>query len=192
MSSRRKGDLSAVAKAEILSPEMFLVERGQTLHEAETSNRMRGNNGECIYGVLGSKVAAGKLAVMSELGRSIVLSQEEYRVKALGQVMKRNGAMEVGSVHSSTHLSCVEGTDTRTLREGRTVPDTAAGESWVKPALITDLYGRDVQVKSRMREIRTYGSVWGSRLCASRLNIVALRISKERRNGESKPNLKGV
>lgn len=192
MSSRRKGDLSAVAKAEILSPEMFLVERGQALHEAETSNRMRGNNGECIYGVPGSKVAAGKLAVMSELGRSIVLSQEEYRVKAWERVMKRNGAMEVGSVHSSTYLLCVEGTDTRTMRAGRTMPDTAAGEPWVKLALITDLYGRYVQVKSRMREIRTYGSVRGSRLYASRLNIVALRTSKERRNGENKPNLKGV
>ena len=192
MSSRRKDDLSAVAKAEILSPEMFLVARGQALHEVETSNGMRANNGECIYGVPGSKVAAGKSTVMSELGRSIVLSQEEYRVKAWERVMKRNGAMEVGSVHSSTHLSCVEGTDTRTLREGRTVPDTAAGESWVKPALITDLYGRDVQVKSRMREIRTYGSVRGSRLYASRLNIVALHVSKEWRNGENKPNLKGV
>ena len=72
------------------------------------------------------------------------------------------------------------------------MPDTAAGEPWVKLALITDLYGRYVQVKSRMREIRTYGSVRGSRLYASRLNIVALRTSKERRNGENKPNLKGV
>ena len=192
MSSRRKGDLSAVAKAEILSPEMLLVARGQALHLAETRNGMRGNNGECIYGVPGSKVAAGKLAVMSELGRSIVLSQEEYRVKVWERVMKRNGAMEVGSVHSSTYLLCVEGTDTRTMRAGRTMPDTAAGEPWVKLALITDLYGRYVQVKSRMREIRTYGSVRGSRLYASRLNIVALRTSKERRNGENKPNLKGV
>ena len=51
MSSRRKGDLSAVAKAEILSPEMFLVARGQALHLVEASNGMRANNGECIYGV---------------------------------------------------------------------------------------------------------------------------------------------
>ena len=51
---------------------------------------------------------------------------------------------------------------------------------------------RDVQVKSRMREIRTYGSVRGSRRCASWFNIVALHVSKEWRNGENKPNLKGV
>jgi hypothetical protein len=59
------------------------------------------------------------------------------------------------------------------------------------PSMLTKSV-RDAQVKSRMREICTYGSVRGCRLYSSRLNNVALRISKERRNSENKPNLKGI
>ena len=137
MPSRRKGDLSAVAKAEILSPEMHLVARGQALHLVETSNGMRANNGECIYGVPGSKVAAGKSTVVSELGRSGRLSETENRVGSQ-KATKRDGLPEVGSVHSSTvRETGDEGTDTRTMREGRTVPDSAAGDTWVKLTLIT-------------------------------------------------------
>jgi len=73
MPSRREGDLSAAAKAEGLSPEIFIVARGQALHFAETSNGLRDNNGKRNYGVPGSETVAGKSTVMSELGRSAPL-----------------------------------------------------------------------------------------------------------------------
>jgi hypothetical protein len=70
MSSHRKGDISAAAKAEGLSPEIYIVARGQAFHFAETSNGLRDNKGKCNYGVPGSKTVAGKSTVMSELGSS--------------------------------------------------------------------------------------------------------------------------
>ncbi len=57
---------------------------------------------------------------------------------------------------------------------------------------IAATYERDVRVKSRMREIRTSGSVRDCYNDLPRLNLVALRISKERSNRENKPNLKDV
>ncbi len=114
MSSRRKGDLSAVAKAEILSPEITIFTRGQVFHFTETSNGLCDNNGEHGYGVSGSKFAAGKLTVVSELGRSVQLPNG-YWIEA-EKVTKKNGCTEVGLVHSSMPMRHVEGTNTRTLR----------------------------------------------------------------------------
>lgn len=118
MSSHRKGDLSAAAKAEGLSPEIYIVARGQALHNAETSNGLRDNNGECSYGVPGSETVAGKSTVVSELGRSVQFFREKYRVEA-EKVTKRDDWTEVGSVHSSMRLTHVEGADTRTLKESK-------------------------------------------------------------------------
>ena len=59
------------------------------------------------------------------------------------------------------------------------------------PSMCTESV-RDVQVKSRMREIRTYGSVRDSYQCLSWFDIVALRRSKERSNRENKQNLKEI
>ena len=50
--------------------------------------------------------------------------------------------------------------------------------------------GQDVQVKSRMQEICTYGSVRGCGDIRLWSNNVALCTSKEQRNGENKPDLK--
>lgn len=74
MSSCGKGDLSATAKAEGLSPEIFIVARVQAFHFAESSNGLRDKKGERNYGVSGSETVAGKSTVMSELGRSTPLS----------------------------------------------------------------------------------------------------------------------
>lgn len=115
MSSHRKGGISATAKAEGLSPEITIFVRGQAFHFAETRNGLRDNNGECRYGVPGSEAVAGKQTVMSELGRSIMLSANEYRA-GVGEATRRNGMMEVGSAHSSKCVTLVEGADTRTLR----------------------------------------------------------------------------
>lgn len=116
MSSRREGDLSAAAKAEGLSPEIFIVARGQALHNAETSNGLCEYKGEHNYGVPGSKTVAGKSTVVPELGRSVQLSVEEYRVESVKET-KRNGRTEVGLAHSSMRETHVEGADTRALRE---------------------------------------------------------------------------
>ena len=194
MSSCGKGDLSATAKAEGLSPEIFITARGQALHYAETSNGLR-VKGERNYGVPGSETVAGKSTVLPELGRSIPLSEKEYRVEA-GKVTKRNGGVEVGLAHSRI----VEKGGSKGLAEehgatDRTIPYSETETWWVKRTLITpyaETHTGDAQLKSRMRESRTYGSVRGSRLYPSWLDIVALRISKERRNRENKPNLKGV
>ena len=99
MSSHRKGDLSAAAKAEGLSPEITIIARGQALQYAEASNGLRDNNGERNSGVPGSETVAGKSTVMSELGRSVPLFAQEYRV-GVEKTTKRNGWTEVGSVHS--------------------------------------------------------------------------------------------
>jgi hypothetical protein len=116
MSSHRKGDLSAAAKAEGLSPEITKIARGQALHNAETSNGLRDNKGERNYGVPGSKTVAGKSTVMSELGISVRFSVKGYRVGA-GKVTKREGRTEVGLAHSSMRMTHVEGANTRALRE---------------------------------------------------------------------------
>jgi hypothetical protein len=118
MPSHRKGDLSAAAKAEGLSPEISVVVRGQAFHSAETSNGLRDKNGERNYGVPGSETVAGKSIVMSELGRSAPLfGLKKYRVEA-EKVTKRNGEWaEVGSAHSSVRETHVEGADTRAMRE---------------------------------------------------------------------------
>ena len=79
MSSRRKGDLSAAAKAEGLSPEIVIVARGQALRFAETNNGLCDNKGEHSYGVSGSETVAGKLTVVSELGRSVWFFMKKYR-----------------------------------------------------------------------------------------------------------------
>lgn len=118
MSSHRKGDLSAAAKAEGLSPEINIVARGQAFHIAETRNGLCDNNGEYSHGVPGSETVAGKLTVMSELGRSVPLSLMEYCAGA-EEVTKHDGETEVGSVHSSMRLTHVEGADTRTLKESK-------------------------------------------------------------------------
>ena len=115
MPSHRKGDLSAAAKAEGLSPEIFVVARGQAFHDAETSNGLRDNKGERSYGVPGSETVAGKSTVMSERGRSVRFSAQEYRVE-VEKTTKRKGRTEVGSVHISRRATSVEGADTRTLR----------------------------------------------------------------------------
>lgn len=124
MSSRREGDLSAAAKAEGLSPEMFIVARGQALHFAETSNGLREDKGERDYGVPGSETVAGKSTVMSELGRSAPLfGQKKYRVEA-EKATKRDGEWaEVGSAHSSMRETHVEGADTRASRERKNYAD---------------------------------------------------------------------
>jgi len=93
MPSHRKGDLS-----EGLSPEISIVARGQAFHDAETSNGLRDNKGECSYGVPGSETVAGKSTVMSERGRSVRFSAHEYRVE-VEKTTKRKGRTEVGSVH---------------------------------------------------------------------------------------------
>jgi len=117
MPSRREGDLSAAAKAEGLSPEIYIVARGQALHFAETSNGLRDKNGKRNYGVPGSETVAGKSTVMSELGRSAPLFVWKYRVEA-EKATKRDGEWaEVGSAHSSMRTTHVEGADTRALRE---------------------------------------------------------------------------
>ena len=196
MSSHRKGVLSAAAKAEGLSPEISIVVRGQALHFAETRDGLRVKKGKRGYGVPGSETVAGKTTVMSELGRSTPLSVEEYRVE-VEMTTKRNGdRVEVGPAHSRAgEKDCSKGLAEEHGATNRTIPYSET-ETWrVKRKLITP-YGEthtgDAQPKSRMREIRTYGSVRGSRLYSSWLDIVALRISKERRNGENKLNLKGV
>ena len=79
MSSRRKGDLSAAAKAEGLSLEIGYVARGQALHFAETNNGLCDSNGEHSYGVSGAETVAGKLTVVSELGRSVWFFMKKYR-----------------------------------------------------------------------------------------------------------------
>lgn len=195
MSSCGKGDLSAAAKAEGLSPEIFITARGQALHYAETSNGLR-VKGERNYGVPGSETVAGKSTVLPELGRSIPLSEKEYRVEA-GKVTKRNGGVEVGLAHSRI-VEKKGGSKGLAEEHGatdRTIPYSETETWWVKRTLITpyaETHTGDAQLKSRMRENRTYGSVRGSRLYPSWLDIVALRISKERRNRENKHNLKGV
>ncbi len=55
-----------------------------------------------------------------------------------------------------------------------------------------ETYMVEVQLKSRMRENRKYGSVRGSSLYLSWLDIVALCISKERSNRENKLILKEI
>lgn len=123
MPSRRKGDLSAAAKAEGLSPEMFIVARGQALHFAETSNGSREDKGERDYGVPGSETVAGKSTVMSELGRSAPLFVKKYRVE-VEKATKRDGEWaEVGSAHSSMRETHVEGADTRASRERKNYAD---------------------------------------------------------------------
>lgn len=116
MSSHRKGDLSAAAKAEGLSPEIFIVARGQAFHFAETSNGLCDNKGEHSYGVSGSKTVAGKSTVVSELGRSVGFFTKKYRVEA-EKATKRDDQTEVGSVHSSMRQTHVEGADTRAIGE---------------------------------------------------------------------------
>ena len=115
MSSCGKGDLSAAAKAEGLSPEMFIIARGQALHYAETGNGLRAK-GERNYGVPGSETVAGKSTVLSELGRSIRFSGTEYRAGA-GEATRRNGRMEVGPTHSSMRLTHNEGVGARAMRK---------------------------------------------------------------------------
>lgn len=118
MPSHRKGDLSAAAKAEGLSPEIIIVARGQALHFAETSNGLCDSKGEHGYGVSGSETVAGKSTVMSELGISTGFFIKKYRVEA-EKVTKRNDRVEVGSAHSSVRLTHVEGADTRAIRESK-------------------------------------------------------------------------
>lgn len=142
MSSHREGDVSATAKAEGLSPEIFNVARGQAFHFAETSNGLRDIKGERDYGVPGSETVAGKSTVMSELGRSVLLSGKEYRVET-EKVTKREGRTEVGSAHSSMRLPRVEGADTRTSGESQTVPNAAFGITQFKLALVTEHARRD-------------------------------------------------
>jgi len=146
MPSHRKGDLSATAKAEGLSPEIVNVARGQALHFAETRNGLRDNNGERNYGVPGSETVAGKSTVMPELGRSVSLSEMEHRVEA-EKATKREGGTEVGSAHSSMRPAHVEGADTRTPRESRTAPNTEFGITQSKLALVTEHARRDRQFR---------------------------------------------
>lgn len=47
---------------------------------------------------------------------------------------------------------------------------------------------REVQAKSRMREIHTYGSVRDRYPCPSSFDFAALRRSEERNNSENKQN----
>lgn len=147
MSSHRKGDLSAAAKAEGLSPEITIVARGQALHFAETGNGTRDNNGERVYGVPGSETVAGKSTAVSELGRSVQLSVKGNRVEA-EKATKRDGWTEVGSVHSSMRETHIEGADTRASRERKgTMPNAEFGTTQAKLALVTNHAERDARFR---------------------------------------------
>lgn len=111
MSSCGKGDLSAVAKAEILNPEISIVARGQAIHCAETRDGLRDKKGERNYGVPGSETVEDKSTVIPKLGRSIRFSQE-YRAEA-EKTTRRDDWMEVGLTHSRDRAKDQSGKWTR-------------------------------------------------------------------------------
>lgn len=202
MSSHREGGLSATTQVKVLSPEIFIVARGQAFHLAETSNGSHAN-GECGYGVPGSKSVAGKSTVMSELGRTARSRRSEYHKEA-EKVTAWNAEAVVGLAHIRGVVMRKYGESVKTHSKGlaeehwvedRTMPYSETDITWIKLSPVTvhmETYATEVRPKSRMREIRKSGSERGCSLYSPWLDDVALRISKERRNRENKLNLKEV
>ncbi|MFA6101520.1 MAG: hypothetical protein WCV67_01265 [Victivallaceae bacterium] len=202
MSSHRKGDLSAATQVKVLSPEIFIIARGQAVHNAETSNGRR-EKGKHRYGVPGSKSAAGKSTVMSELGRTVRSREIEYHKEAeKATAWKAEAVVGLAHIRGVVTRKCGESVKTHSKGlaeehwvEDRTMPCSETDNTWIKLSPVTvhmETYVAEVRPKSRMREIRKSGSVRGCSLYFPRLDNVALRASKERRNRENKLNLKEV
>lgn len=144
MLSHRKGDLSAVAKAETLSPEISIIARDQAIHAAEIQDEMRDKHGECIYGVPGSKVAAGKLTV--NVGTWEVHPTLLQKSTVQESKRRRNGMVK-GWKSDQLIVICstkyMKGLTQEHKGKGKTMPNSEVGKTQIKLSLITEHAARN-------------------------------------------------
>ena len=122
--SQRKGDLSATTQVKVLSPEIFLIARGQGFHILEASNAVCAN-GEHISSVPGSESVAGQSTVHNGTWESRIApdgsfqqaqkARRKYGDTAVGLTYSRG----VGRVMSAEfrESETLEGVSSRTQRD---------------------------------------------------------------------------
>ena len=93
MRSPMKGVMSATTQVKVLSPEIFLIARGQGFHFLEASIGMH-VKGECIFDVPGSESVAGRRTVYVGTweNRNVPKGSRQEAEKA----MRRYGVSVVG------------------------------------------------------------------------------------------------